>query len=75
MATIDTSAHRQRAADVLGHVSDDVWEDVRAWLITRGRPIYDAAVRDPSVLQRALDNLESEDQLSIGERLLYSAGR
>lgn len=59
------------AANLLkGGCSDDGFEDFRAWLISRGRKVYEAAMRDPdSLVRQAAD---SQDNYELGS-MLYVA--
>lgn len=45
---LDGEAHRNAAAEVLGFVSDDVWEDTRAWAVSLGQDAYEAILREPT---------------------------
>lgn len=74
VAALDSPAHRSAAASALGFVSDDVWEDIRAWVVSRGPDAYSRALADPVEVRRLLGALDSEDQLSLGERLLHLQG-
>lgn len=38
------------AFDIGGGCSDDAFDDFRAWLISMGREVYEAAVRDPETV-------------------------
>ncbi|GAA2159595.1 DUF4240 domain-containing protein [Pedococcus bigeumensis] len=69
-ATLDTPAHREAAQAVLGFVSDDVWEDVRAWAVAQGETAYRQVAADPGSIRARLASLTSQDELSIGEALL-----
>ncbi|WP_460627048.1 DUF4240 domain-containing protein [Intrasporangium mesophilum] len=73
--TLDTPAHRASADSVLGFVSDDVWEDVRAWVVSGGKDAYLRVVADPGELATMLQSLDSQDDLSRGEQLLFLEGR
>lgn len=73
-ALVDTlsDARARRVADrVIGMVSDDVWEDVRGWVVSLGKKTYQRVVRDPGHLEDLLRDLEVMDDLSTGELLLY----
>jgi hypothetical protein len=74
IAALDSPAHRSAAATTLGFVSDDV----RAWVVSRGPDAYARAVAEPKEITRLLGLLRaqgSEDELSLGERLLHLEGR
>lgn len=74
-APLDSPNHRAAAESALGVVSDDVWEDVRAWVVSRGHDTYLSALADPAEVSAMLSSLDSEDELSLGEQLLYLEGQ
>jgi hypothetical protein len=73
-ATLDTAAHRDAAQRVLGFVSGDVWEDVRAWVVAQGEDTYGRVLADPASLSTVLAALDNEEELQLGEQLLYLEG-
>lgn len=75
VAELDSPRHREAAESAIGFVSDDVWEDVRAWLVARGPDSFSQALVDPSTITAGLTALNSEDELPLGGRLLYLEGR
>ena len=53
------------AAKILkGGCSDDGFEDFRAWLISRGRKVYDAAMRNPDSLVRQVEDSRDDYELA-----------
>jgi hypothetical protein len=70
VSALDRPEHRASAERSLGFVSDDVWEDVRAWLVAQGQEAYVQALADPEAIRAALDSLTVQDELSLGEQLL-----
>lgn len=75
VAGLDSPAHRSAAASALGFVSDDIWEDVRAWIVSRGQDVYVRALVEPMEIASLLGALHSEDELSFGEQLLHLEGQ
>lgn len=53
-----------------GGCSDDGFEDFRAWLLSRGRKVYEAAMRNPDSLVKQAD--DSRDNYELGS-MLYVA--
>jgi hypothetical protein len=74
VSALDHPEHRTAAERSLGIVSDDVWEDVRAWLVAQGEEAYVQALADPEAIPAALGRLGVQDELSLGEQLLYLEG-
>lgn len=54
-----------------GGCSDDGFEDFRAWLISRGRRIYEAAMRNPDSLVRQAD--DSRDDYELASMLFVAS--
>lgn len=73
-STLDSPAHREAAERVMGFVSEDVWDDVGAWVVSQGQDVYGRALADPAAISAALTSLDSEDELARGEQLLYLQG-
>lgn len=73
-AALDQPAHLEAVRTVMGFVSEDVWEDVRAWAVAQGEAAYRRALADPDWLRTRLEALDDEDELSLGEELLYLEG-
>ena len=57
---------------VIGFASDDVFTDVRCWLVAQGRDTYDSVVRQPDRLRKVLANIDDEE-LASGEVLAAAA--
>lgn len=74
VSALDHPEHRAAAERSLGFVSDDVWEDVRAWIVAQGQEAYLHALADPEAIPAALGRLSVQDELSLGEQLLYLEG-
>ena len=58
----------------MGVISDDVWEDVRSWLVAQGREMYGHVLTRPEAIPSALGKLSDQDDLSLGEQLLHLEG-
>lgn len=71
---LDGDDHRSAAEKVLGFVSDDFWEDTRAWVVTLGWDRYSAVLADPHVLTKELMGLDPGGDFSHAEALLYLTG-
>lgn len=71
---LDDPAHAKAAEEVLGFVSQDVWEDTRAWVVSLGPDIYKAILDDAQQLTKHLRELDSEDDIGQAEALLYLTG-
>lgn len=56
---------------IMSYVSDDIFRDFRAWLVSQGRDRYVAAVSDPETIPDWLD--ASEAQHISGESMLLAA--
>lgn len=56
---------------ILGGCSDDGFEYFRAWLVSRGRAVYEAALRDPESLADQVQ--DDPDWAPDLESLLYAA--
>ena len=74
VAALDSHPHRAAAERSLGVISDDVWEDVRGWLIAQGREMYRHVLADPEAIPSVLGRLSEQDDLSLGEQLLHLEG-
>jgi hypothetical protein len=46
---------------LLGFVSDDFFDDVRAWIISHGRTTVDRVVADPETLVELADDIDATD--------------
>src|SRR5437763_655284 len=53
------------AFDIAGGCSDDTFDDFRAWLISMGREVYKAAVRDPETVYAVAE------QAGLGEDVFF----
>ncbi len=71
---LDDEAHRSAAAEVLGFVSDDVWEDTRAWAVSLGPDAYGAILREPTTLAERLRECQSDDEIGEAGALLEFSG-
>lgn len=71
---LDDPAHAKAAEEVLGFVSQDVWEDTRAWVVSLGPDMYKAILDDAQQLTKRLRELDSEDDIGQAEALLYLTG-
>src|SRR5262245_11337255 len=58
---------------IQGYVSDDVFEDFRAWLVSQGRKRFEAAVADPESICDWFERSEVDD--IHGEAVLFAAQR
>lgn len=54
----------------IGWASDDVFTDLRCWLVTRGREVYDAVRAQPASLREALTGVDLEE---IGDGEIFAA--
>jgi hypothetical protein len=55
------------------YVSDDVFEDFRAWLISQGRQRFKAALSDPESICDWLDRKDVDRVDMVGESMLFIA--
>ena len=73
---LDSADHRAAAELVMGWVSDDVWENVRASVVSLGRDTYEQVRATPAALTElipATDAFEGGES-DLGEGLLYLEG-
>jgi hypothetical protein len=64
---------------IQSYVSDDVFEDFRAWLVSHGRERFEAAVSDPESicdwLERSeVDDIRGETMLLVAQRAYEAHG-
>jgi hypothetical protein len=51
------------AFDIGGGCSDDMFDDFRSWLISMGREVYEAAVRDPETVYQVAEQAGLKDDV------------
>lgn len=56
------------AFDIGGGCSQDMFDDFRAWLISMGREVYEAGLRDPESVYEAAERAGLED---LGEDAIF----
>lgn len=64
---------------IQSYVSDDVFEDFRAWLVSNGRDRFEASISDPESIcdwfeRSEVDNIDGESMLLIAERAYEEYG-
>lgn len=69
--SLNTEENRHVADMVLGTVSDDVWEDTRVGVVTRGQEAYQAATASPECLRAALEACQDVEGIGEAGSLLY----
>ena len=72
LGTVDAEALRRSAEAVLGKLSPDAWEAVRAWLLLQGKAAVDRVSADPAALRSLLESTD-EDAFATAEAVLYPA--
>lgn len=79
LARSHTTAMEEACTIMLGGGGDDAFEYFRAWLVTRGRDVFEAAIADPDTLADidvadAVEECGSESLLTAAEQALEEAG-
>jgi hypothetical protein len=64
---------------IQSYVSDDVFEDFRAWLVSQGRERFEAAVADPASIcdwlkRKEVDDINGEAMLLVAQRAYEEHG-
>lgn len=73
---LDSADHAAHAESVMGYLSADVWENVRASVVSLGREMYEHVRVTPAVLGELITTTEAFDggEHDLGEALLYLEG-